>query len=116
MATPFPTIAISQASSRSTRNEINVVRFGNGYEQRVPMGINYKRDVWQVTWEGLTSAEKTTIVNFLEAISDGSYTNWTTPYDAVSKKFVLDGEWSIQDIGGNIYAVSCTLRQVYDLA
>lgn len=115
MATPFPSIAVSQSSARSTSNEISTIRFGNGYEQRAPVGINYKRDRWSVTWEALDGAEKATIVTFLQAISDGSYTTWTTPLDAASKKFVLDGEWSITNRGGDIWSISCTLRQVFDI-
>lgn len=113
--TPFPSIPVSQSSNRTTSNDINVVRFGNGYEQRVPFGINFQRDKWNVIWENKSATDKNTLVVFLQSIASGDYTLWQSPFDSVQKKFVIDGDWSIQDTGGNIYTLQCTLRQVYDL-
>lgn len=115
MAVAFPTIAIAQTSSRMTAPNVSVVQFGNGYEQRVPIGINFIRDKWAISWEGLTRSEMVTIRGFLESMAYGDYTSWVTPFDDSTKKFVLDGEWSVQDSGGNIYTVSANLRQVYDV-
>lgn len=115
MPVAFPSIQISQASNRSTKRDILTVSFGNGYEQRVPNGINYKREMWSVEWSGLTTSEKNAIETFLNAISAGDYTTWTSPLDSTSKKFVLDGEWMISDIGGAIWSITANFRQVYDV-
>lgn len=115
MATPFPNIPISQSSSRTVSSDIVTVRFGNGYEQRIPAGINYKRDKWSIVWETLTVAQKNTIVTFIDAVSDGSVITWTSPFDTVQKKFVLDGDWSMSTRSGTIYSITLNLRQVFDI-
>lgn len=115
MATPFPTIPVSQSSSRTTSNDINVVRFGNGYEQRTPMGINYKRDHWNVTWDHVSTSQKNTIEAFIQSVSNGSVISWQSPLDTAEKAWVLEGDWTIQDSGGNVWAIQLALRQVYDL-
>lgn len=115
MATPFPSIGVSQSSSRTTSNDIIKVSLGNGYEQRTPNGINYQRDHWSITWDGMNSTERDTVVSFIQAISDGSVATWTSPFDASSKKFVLDGDWTLSDSGGNVYTITATFRQVFDV-
>ena len=55
------TTKISQASSREAKPNILAVKFGDGYEQRIPNGINYKKDVWQVSWENLSTTDKDTV-------------------------------------------------------
>jgi len=115
MATPFPAVQVSQASSRTTTNDINVVRFGGGYEQRVPMGINYKRDKWSVVWDKITLSQKITIENFIQSVSNGSVITWQSPLDTGEKSWVMEGDWNIADTGGNLYTIQLTLRQVFDL-
>lgn len=115
MATNFPNIAIGQSSSKSTHNDLNTIKFGNGYEQRMPNGLNYRREMWTIEWAGLNQYDKDTIVSFIQAVSNGSTIIWTTPLDASPKKFVLEGDWSISDSGGQIYSIQLQLRQVYDL-
>ncbi len=114
MAVTFPSIPISQSSSRTTATNMSVVQFGGGYEQRTPIGINYMRDKWAIVWEMLPSADKDTIVTFLVALTSGDYTSWTSPLDSSAKKFVLDGDWQIQNVGASYYTITCALRQVFD--
>lgn len=115
MATPFPSIAIDQSSSRSTERNMNTTRFGGGYEQSVPMGINYRRDKWSVLWSGLTVTERNTIIAFIDSVSNGGIITWQSPYDAATKKYRLEGDWSINDGGGGIYNIQISLRQVFDI-
>lgn len=115
MATPFPSIPISQSSTRTTENELNTLKFGNGYEQRFQMGLNYRRDKWNIQWNTLTLTQKNTIEVFISAVSNGSLITWTSPFDTVQKKFVIDGPWSISNRGGNVYSIQLNLRQVFDI-
>lgn len=116
MATAFPSIAIDQSSTRTTKRDMITVQMGGGYESTMPNGINYMRDYWTVVFTGLTSTERDTIISFTQAISDGSIATWTTPFDSVQKKFRLDGEVTISDNGGVIYTITFGLKQVFDLA
>ena len=114
MPTTFPAVAPSQASNRTTTPDILKMNFGNGYEQRMANGINYLRDNWQVSWEGLNVTDRNKVVTFLQSISAGDYFTWTTPFDGASKKFVLDGGWSMSDNGGVVFTINATFRQVFD--
>ena len=115
MATAFPSVAISQASAKEVVRNILESKFGNGYSQRTPNGINYKRDYISVVWDGLNSTDKGTIVAFLEAVSNGSVISWQSPYDASSKNYILEGDWRLIDIGGNVYSISCKVKQVFEV-
>lgn len=114
MPTTFPSVVPSQASSKSTAVDMLKMNFGNGYEQRVANGINYMRDKWAVSWEGLNVTDRNTVISFLNSISAGDYFTWTTPFDSVSKKFVLDGDWTLTDNGGVVFTINAQFRQVFD--
>lgn len=114
MATPFPSIAVDQSSSRTTTRNMIEVTFDGGYEQSVPRGINYRRDKWNIAWTGLNVTERNTIVSFIDAVSNGSVITWQSPYDVSTKRYRLDGDWSISDTGGNIYTIQIALRQIFD--
>ena len=115
MAVAFPSIAVSQSTSETTSNNLSIARFGNGYEQVVQNGINYIRARIGVQWNNLNTTDKNTIVTFIKAISDGTVTTWTDPFDGVAKKWRIDGDWSISNRGGTVWAISLNLKQVYDL-
>lgn len=115
MPTAFTSVQIAQSSKKSVSRDVISVKLGNGYEQRIPNGINYVRDKWTVNWEGLNSADFSLVTSFLNSVSDGSTILWTTPLDSVQKKFVLDGDYTIDSTSGGTYNVSCNLVQVFDL-
>lgn len=107
---------ISQVSSADTEFKILSAVYGDGYEQRAPDGLNYERDSWNVVWENVTTAELGTIMTALRATQGVDYINWTAPGDSVQKKWVVQGKIGRSAKSGGIYTVSCTLKQVFDLA
>lgn len=115
MATPFPNIPVSQASSIEADLNLNRVSFGGGYEQVVPMGINYNRERWNVQWNALTLTQYNSVLAFLQSVANGSIITWTPPFQAAQKKFRLDGGWSVVNRGGQIFAVQFNIRQVFDV-
>lgn len=115
MATSFPNIPVDQTVVRTTERNMAVARLGNGYEQRMPNGINYMRDKWSITWSGLNATDRDTLIAFLQSVSNGSVITWTSPFDVSQKKYCLEGDFTLQDIGGAVYSISCELRQVFDL-
>lgn len=106
---------ISQSSGGSTSYRLNVAQFGDGYSQRTPDGINYIQRKWTVAWDNLTASELTTVQTFLDIIGDGQYFTWQPPGLGASLKWILDGETRIAAKSGNLYAVSFSCKQVYDL-
>lgn len=111
-ALPLST-AISQASSGGTEFRSIETVYGNGYSQRAPDGINNSVASWEVSWENVTADEFSTITTAIEAAKGVDYFTWQAPGDAASKKWVV-GKYSKQAMSGNIYTVSCSLKQVFD--
>lgn len=112
-ALPFSS-DISQRSSGTTDFRVLVSRYGNGYEQRVADGINATIATWQVLWENMTETDFDTLVAAIETAGGVDYFTWTPPGAASSKKFVITS-YTTSAMSGNIYSVSASLRQVFDL-
>lgn len=106
---------ISQSSAGGTSYKILVTQFGDGYSQRVPDGINYTHRRWTVLYENITAAELTTLNTFVDTVGNGQYFLWQPPGIAVTLKWILDGEVRFTARSGNLYSVSLTANQVYDL-
>jgi phage-related protein len=96
----------SYASQLQLKPAVNVVRFGNGYEQRVPDGINSNQLRFNLNFEGRDSNEARAIAHFLHKRkgSEGFFFNAPFPYNfdgsqLYPKRFVCE-EW---DINYNFY-------------
>ena len=115
-ALPLPTRILRESDRTVTFSDMSA-QFGDGYEQVAPKGINNKRETWNITWGGITAAEKTTIVAVLDTVGSWGILTWTPCDETVQRKFRLDKSgYKIQVQGNNgIYSVSCTLRQVFDI-
>jgi phage-related protein len=113
VALPLQT-AISQASSAGVEFRVLMSQYGNGYSQRAPDGINNAIHSWDVVWDNLTASEFTTVVNAIEAAKGADYFTWQAPGDAASKKYVISA-YSKSALAGEIYSVSATLKQVFDV-
>lgn len=109
------TSKISQSSTRTRTYRINAVKYGNGYEQRSPDGINFIEDKWTINWENISSSDYSTLQTALDAAGGWDYFTWTAFGDSTSKKWVQDGPVSLTPVSGNFYSVSCPFRQVFDL-
>jgi phage-related protein len=92
-------------------------QFGDGYEQVAPKGINNVRESWSIQWGALTTTEKDTIVTALNAVGSWGILTWTPCGDTVQKKYRLSKEgYSVRREGSNqVFSVSCSLRQVFDI-
>lgn len=107
---------IDQGTQFSYEANIIKAQFGDGYEQRVPNGINYKRDLINIVWQNISLAQRTTIINALATARYGAdYLTYTPPGESTAKKFVQEGSWQSQTLGGNTYTMSVPFRQVFDL-
>lgn len=52
--------------SRSTQVRVNIVNFGDGYEQRSRKGINPKQETFRVTFKAKTNSETKVLSAFLD--------------------------------------------------
>lgn len=106
---------ISQTSQGNTSFRLNVAQFGDSYSQRVPDGINYTQRKWTINYENLTATELQTVQTFVETVGGGAYFTWQPPGVLATLKWVLDGEVSVTALSGNVWTVSLTCKQVYDI-
>ena len=67
-------------SAVSTKPNIKPVQFGDGYEQRVPMGINSDARRWEVIFGNRPTATADAIAAFLKAAGARQSFNWTPPH------------------------------------
>jgi phage-related protein len=54
-------------------------RFGDGYEQSAPDGINTVSKRWTVVFENILTADAKTILDFLEGKKGSTSFTWTPP-------------------------------------
>jgi phage-related protein len=88
-------------------------QFGDGYEQRLPDGLNNMLEQWSCTFKRNTDEAKA-IYNFLKVRQGVESFNWTTP-DEVTKVFVCDKVARTVDECG-WQTVNAVLREVPEVA
>lgn len=89
------------------------VPFGDGYTERVAVGIN--NDAAQVTlsWVNITTAERDYIVDFLAARGGHEAFVYQPPGFSASKKWICPN-WDDELTDPNNWSVSAPLQQVFD--
>jgi phage-related protein len=113
MAT-FPAITPSYGAQKTSAPKLQVVSFGDGYEQRVSFGINQNPKQWSLTWNNITEANSDTIETFLDArAADGASFDWTPPAEATSYKWVC-AEWDKTITYTGRATITATFRQVFE--
>lgn len=89
-------------------------KFGDGYEQTRPDGINNEVSTWTITYEALTDSEKATVLSFLSLVKGSGIITWTPPGES-EKKFKLDIEQPPTQTfkASGITDITMTLREVF---
>lgn len=84
-------------------------KFGDGYEQRTPDGINNKLRTWNLTFNRVL-ADIAAINTFLT--DKGGVTSFTWTPSGESEVRVLCREWSQSKISPNVGSITCTFEEV----
>jgi phage-related protein len=88
------------------------VKFGEGYEQRAPDGLNPFLPTWALSFSGRTFAEVTAIYNFLTTnVAHVTAFDWTAP-DGMVGKWVADKWTPCKPMGGNAWSIKANFRKV----
>ncbi len=103
------TYDIAIKSIGSTKDDVKVVQFGNGYQQRQPKGLAPRLENWQVSKIG-TKAKIDEIKTFLDEHSVKPFL-WRVTSDEPLKKYVAKGI-SRSPQGGRKWSLSWTMEQV----
>ena len=108
-ATITPTYGVQKRS----RPNVRTVRFGDGYEQRLTVGLNQNPKTFQLTFE-VSETDADTIETFLDARADDNASfDFTPPGEASSSKFVCES-WSKSIPFLNRATINVTFRQVFE--
>lgn len=113
MAT-FPAVTPSYGAQKSSRPQMRIARFGDGYEQRTSFGINQNPKEWNLSWQNISEANADSIETFLNArAADGSSFDWTPPDESTSYKWVCM-EWEKQINYTGRATITAMFRQVFE--
>ena len=113
MAT-FPSIEPSYGFTKSQKPLKQVVKLGDGYEQRLKVGLNQNPFKLSVAFNNITETDADTIETFLTARADDNDSfDFTAPGETTSKKYICDSHRKIirTPNRGNI---TCEFREVYE--
>ena len=98
----------TSGASRTTKPDVNVAKYGDGYEQRVGRGINNMADKWSLKFTTYVSD----VESFLRSHGGQLSFNWTNPF-GVSGKYVCR-EWKVNHLGGFVFDLTCEFEQVFE--
>ena len=107
------TIVPDKGMSKSNKPVIFKAEFGDGYEQRLSLGINQNPKMYDLTFE-VSETDADTIETFLDARAvDSASFDFTPPGESSSSKFVCEA-WSKTVIYLNRASISATFREVFE--
>ena len=114
MAT-FPSIAPTYGAQKKSDPDVRIVKFGDGYQQRVTVGLTANKNpkTWSLTWE-VSSTEAATIEAFLDArAADAASFDWTPPDSVTSYKWTCYS-WNKTIPYLNRATIQATFNQVFE--
>jgi phage-related protein len=112
MAT-FPSITPTYGAQKTSQPKVRQVQFGDGYSQRLSVGLNQNSKAWSLTWE-VSETDADTIETFLDArAADGASFDWTPPDEATAYKWICY-DWSKSIPYLNRATIQATFTQVFE--
>ena len=97
---------------RSVKPSVYAAKFGDGFEQNTPTGINFSPESWDLQFKCRNSAVADAITAFLAAQGGYQKFQWTPPR-ATSPITVLCRKWSDSSKPGGVTSVSATFEQTF---
>lgn len=113
MPNTYNLVAPDAGASKEVKTRVKRARFGDGYEQVLPDGLNSVMETWSLNWTNRTRAQIDAIDSFLTTEKGATYFLWTTP-QGVQKKFRCE-RWT--PVYNNDYdcSLSASFEQVFAL-
>lgn len=100
-------------AQKKSQPAVRVVKFGDGYEQRLAYGVNTQPKVWTLRWSASSNSDADAIEAFLEARGAVESFDWTPLQEATSYKFVCR-EWDREHKYSDINTITATFEQVFE--
>lgn len=102
---------MNMGASASTRHSVIKTQFGDGYAQRVSVGMNNKRTDWAGSKTGDYRTVILPIIQFLDEHKGIIPFLWTNPHGTTAKYICQDYEVSQRK--GNFWQISLKFEQVF---
>ena len=117
MAT-FPSIAPTFSATKNSRPNTRTTKFGDGYEQRLPNGINSIDETFNATFNNRTKEEIDDIMGYLASLKGATSFTYTIPDtngsgNETSIKVVCENYSQVYNYG-DFYSAMATFRRVYE--
>ena len=94
--------------------KINVLKFGDGFEQRLTEGLNQNPRRLSLTFKNITESESDTLINFLNLrVTNADSFVYTPPNDVVGN-FVIDSNYRKIINYSNRATVTVAFREVFE--
>lgn len=115
MILTLPDITPSYTSAPDTTFQVSIARLGDGYTQRVPIGLNSTKRTWRVVWNDGDIPEMETLAAFFRTAGGYQAFLWTPPGDETPTKWICSGFKGPTRIEGGLLAnLSATFEEVFD--
>ena len=113
MSNPFDNLKPVYNTRINTRPKVNVISFGDGFEQRLTEGLNQNPLSVNLVFE-LSQTDATSAIDFLNLrVDDGASFDYTLPSESSSRKFVCTSfPRTIPFL--NRVRLTCVFREVFE--
>lgn len=116
--TTFPSINPDYGAQKRSQPNLKIVKFGDGYEQRLKVGLHNDPKDWTLKWSNITddgsSSEAQQIEAFLEArVDDGTVFQWSPPDTTSTYDFVCYS-WSKEITYPNRATITAVFHEVFE--
>jgi len=104
----------SYGSRQNTKPAVSAVKFGDGYEQRVGLGINNMPRTWQLEFTNKPLPVADAIEAFLRARGAVQSFTWTPPHGEPGRWVCR--EWTATPTSPKHRTISCTFVEAFEPA
>lgn len=113
MAKPVFTWNPDNGHTCIVKPSVNTTKFGDGYELRVPTGINSQPESWDLRFTK-NRTEMVALRDFLKARGGVESFTWTNPHNE-TKTYVAHEGWSETTVEPSLIVLSVKFDQVFEV-
>lgn len=100
-------------ATRSVRTNVRKIQFGDGYQQRVPEGMNAIAYDWNLRFSNRTVDEIDEIDTFLKARGGYEAFEWTPQREATARIFICE-KWERSPTYGATDTLTAIFSEVFE--
>jgi phage-related protein len=102
-------------ATKTPRSNVVESKFGDGYSQRIQVGMNANAQDWSLAFTNRSAEEATEIDEFLTERGGVESFDFTPPGEEDSIKVVCrTGQWSKVTVKHNLFTINAKFEQVFE--